>query len=177
MTNWVPSDYRLGIPNMAQTDSIPNQITGSNQLWPLFTIAKASDSTLGAGEFIYLSGLSGLAVGDLVTYNPLTGAVTLTTNAGNQGSPVEVAMAANTTTANYSWFQISGVATILKLTTVNFLPAVKLFQSATAGLVTSASASGLEIENAITVNAATVASATTTVQVLINRPFLQGNIT
>lgn len=142
------------------------------------TIVRGIDSASGqgAGEFIYLPGAASLLVGSLVTYNPLAKTVALAPHTANVNSPLAVSMTANTTTTSYSWYQISGVAKIAKTATkVN--PAVPLFISATAGSVSATASAGKQIVSCVTVNAATVASATATVQAIISRPFLQGQVT
>jgi hypothetical protein len=131
----------------------------------------------GAGEFIYLPGVASLAVGSVVTYNPLKPSVTLAPHTANLDSPLAVAMSANTAATSYGWYQISGVATISRITGAKTSPSVPLYLSATAGSVQSVASAGKQLVNCITVNAATVASATTTIQALINRPFAQGAIT
>jgi hypothetical protein len=132
-----------------------------------------SASGQGGGEFMYLPGVASTVVGSLVTYNPLKPSTTLAPNTANLAQPVAVAMAAVATSTSYGWYQISGVATIKK-TAVKVNPAVQIFLSGTAGRVMPTVASGKQIQSAISVNAATVASATSTIQVLINRPFAQG---
>lgn len=126
----------------------------------------------GGGEFIYLAGVTGTVVGSLVSYNPLGNTTTLSPTAASSGLPVAVAMAANATKTGYSWYQIAGVATIKK-TAVKVNPSVKVAVSGTAGRVLAGSTAGKGLCNAISVNVATVASATSTVQVLIQRPFLE----
>jgi len=130
-----------------------------------------SASGQGAGEFIYLPGVASNIVGAVVSYNPLTPTCTLATNTTKQGLPLAVSMTANTTTTSYSWYQIAGVATIKK-TAVKITPTEKVAISGTAGRVLGGSTAGVTLWNSISVNAATVASATSTVQVLIQRPFL-----
>jgi hypothetical protein len=129
----------------------------------------------GGGEFMYLPGVVNTVIGSLVTYNPLTPSTTLAPNTAHLAQPVAVAMAAVATAGNYGWYQISGVAA-MKKTAVKVNPAVPIFLSATAGRIAPTVASGKQILCAISVNAATVASATSTVQVLINRSFAQGQV-
>lgn len=146
----------------------------ANRTVTVGTVIRGVDALSGAGggaEFIYLPGNASLITGALVSYNPVTKVVTLSANATKQGFPVAVAMSANTATTSYGWYQIAGVATIKK-TAVKVSPGVRVYQSGTAGRIFSTSTTGEVILNAITVNAATVASATSTVQVLIQRPFL-----
>ena len=137
-------------------------------------IVRATDPTFGDGEFIFLKGVASCVVGSMVTYDGTTFQTTLAAVTANQGRPVAFAMAA-TTAALWGWFQIGGTAVASKTTSNKFLATVALGVIST-GKVGSVS-SGKQILNARTANAATVASATTTVNVLINRPFLQGRVT
>lgn len=137
-------------------------------------IVKATDPTFGDGEFIFLKGVASCVVGSMVTYDGTTFLATLSATTANQGRPVAFAMAA-TTAALWGWFQIGGTAVALKSTSQKFSATVALGVIST-GKVGSVS-SGKQILNARTANAATVVSATTTVNVLINRPFLQGRVT
>lgn len=178
MSNFIPVENRLGIQPIAQANyAAPSQYqTGQSQAFgqahPLGTIVKAYDATLGEGEFIYLGGVASTKVGSLVIYNNSAGTTTLAPNTANLGEPLAVAMSA-CTASGFGWYQISGVATILK-TAVKVNPNVNVFLSATAGRIMPTVASGKELQNAITVNAATVASGTSTVLVQINRVFAQG---
>lgn len=177
--NWTPVENRLGIQPIAQTNTaLPSQYqTGQSQEFgqahPLGTILRAYDANNveGEGEFIYLAGVSATAVGSLVTYNNLGATSTLVPNTASQNVPVAVAMSANIK-GNFGWYQIAGNAVILK-TAVKVSPASKVAISATAGRVLAGSTAGKQIMNAISVNAATVASATSTVTVQINRPFME----
>ncbi len=100
---------------------------------------------------------------------------TLDPNTANNEDPVAVAMSANVA-GNYGWYQIEGIATILK-TAVQVLPGAKIYQSATAGRVMPTSASGKQIIGARAANLTTVTSTTSTIAVLINRPTGEGQIT
>lgn len=143
---------------------------------PLGTIVDAFDPTFGAGKFIYLYGVASNTVGSLVTYNQLTGLTTLSPTTGNKAQPVAVSMNANTSTTTGSWYQVGGAA-LIKKTAVKISPAVPVFLSATAGRVKAVASAGLQILNAVSINAATVASATSTITVQIEYPFIQGQIT
>lgn len=125
------------------------------------------------GKFKLLFGVAALVVGNTVTYDPSTGLTTLTPNTANLGQPIAVAMSANTTATSASWFQVQGVA-LIKKTAVKVNPSVALFQSATTGRLMPTVASGKQALAVRSVNAATVASATSTVLALINYPLLQG---
>ena len=177
--NWTPVENRLGIQPIAQSNAaLPSQYqTGQSQEFgqahPLGTIVRAYDAnnTLGEGEFIYLAGCSSTAVGNLVYYNNLAGSTTIVPNTASTNYPVAVAMSANVK-GQYGWYQITGVATILK-TATKVSPSQKVAISSTAGRILGGSTAGKQVLNAISVNAATVASATSTVQVLIDRPFME----
>jgi|SRR5581483_5160210 len=147
----------------------------ANRTLPVGFVCRGIDtasSKTGGGEFIYLPGVASNIVGALVTYNPLGNTTTLVTNTASLGWPVAVSMTANTATTSYSWYQIAGVATIKK-TAIKISPTSKIAVSGTAGRVLGGSTAGKMVLNAISVNAATVASATSTVQVLIQRPFME----
>ena len=142
---------------------------------PLGTILEGYDPTFGGGKFIYLLGVASNTVGSLVTYNQLTGAVTLAATTGNQDRPLAVSMNANTSTTTGSWYQVSGAAVIKKIA-IKVSPNVPLFLNG-SGRVTSTASAGKQLVNAISVNAATVASATSTVTTQVQFPFAQGQVT
>lgn len=81
--------------------------TSTTQKHPLGTIVNATDSTRGAGEFIYLLGVASTAVGSWVTYNPDDFSTTLLVP--NAIGPVAVAMSANVA-SQYGWYHIQGKA-------------------------------------------------------------------
>lgn len=140
----------------------------------LGTVVQAYDSTYGAGEFIYLLGVASTVVGSLVTYNATTWQTTLSpTNATTDGAPVAVAMSANVA-SQYGWYQISGLA-VIKKTAVALAPQVGLWLSGTAGRVYGTASAGKGIVGARTANLTTVASATSTVTVLISRPAIESH--
>lgn len=170
-----------GITPIANTDSgvtFPNASSASptppNQLGK---IVRATDPTYGEGEFIFLAGVASTAVGSLVIYDGTTYATTLTTGTAlaNSGRPVAVAMSANTSSSTYGWYQIGGTA-VVKKAAVAIAAKTTLGVNTTAGSI-GASASGKQILGARTANAATVASATGTIAVVINRPHIQGRVT
>lgn len=137
-------------------------------------IVRAVDPTYGMGEFILLAGVASTAVGSLVIWDGTTYATTLCPVTANMGRPVAVAMSANTSATTYGWYQISGTAVVKKSTGITIAPTTTLGINSIGKI--GASASGKQILNARTANAATVASATTTVAVLIDRPFSQGRV-
>jgi hypothetical protein len=84
-------------------------------------------------------------------------------------------MSANTASTSWGWYQIGGVAVVAKSTGITFAVNVALGVNSTGKV--GASASGKQILGARTANAATVVSATTTVNVVMSRPHLQGRVT
>lgn len=153
----------------------------STAVVPVFTEIRAVDATQGEATFKYLPGCASTAtttaVGTLVTFQQTaSGAASTaaTTNTANQGRPVAVVMA-KVLSGQYGWFQIVGQATIKKAA-VKVSPGSKIFQSSTKGRITGAAASGKQLLNVVATPKATVASATSTVTVEINRPFLQGQV-
>ena len=174
-------DHKIGLLQISQTDSgvtSPSGVsTGSTTVIPtppavLGQIERAFDPTYGAGEFILLLGVASTAIGSLVTYDGTTYQTTLCATTANQARPVAVAMAA--TTANlYGWYQIAGTAVVAKSVgqAIGLSAAVGVRSTGKLG----ATASGKEILAARSV--ASVASAITSVTVVLNRPHLQGRIT
>lgn len=135
-------------------------------------IVKASDPTLGEAEFILLAGVASTAVGSVVTYNSTTGATTLAPAGSNKPQPIAFAMSANTSSSNWAWYQISGQAVAAKTS------GLALASNAAVGVLTAgkiaATASGKEVQGAITMAKATTPK---TVTLLINRPHMQGRVT
>lgn len=168
-----PTSPRMGLPPIG---SITASVAGAYPAVRAGEIIEAFDQTLGGGEFIFLRGVASTAIGSLVTYDTTNNTTTLAPHTAHLAQPLAVATAANTVTTSYAWYQIEGVAPIKK-TAAKINPAVPIFLSATAGSISSTASAGLEVLNAITVNAATVASATATVNVLLDRPLAQGQIT
>jgi hypothetical protein len=167
---WIFQENRLGLQPVEVTSTVQNADEG--------TVTRAYDSagTYGGGEFIYLKGVDSTVVGSLVTYNMVSHVTTLSANTANQNSPVAVAMSANVT-GSWGWYQIGGAA-VIKKTAVKVSPSVPLYQSGTTGRVMSTAASGKQLVNARSANVAgaTVASATSTITAIIDRPFLQGAV-
>ena len=178
---FTPVESRFGVQPIAFTNA-PNtllqagQSPFANQEHPLGTIIRAYDPTFGEGEFIYLLGVANTVTGLLVTWDITTFQTTVLPSTAQLNAPVAVAMSANVAT-NWGWYQISGMATILK-TNVQVTPtSVPVFISATAGRIFLTSTAGKEIMGARTANVTTVTSTTSTVVVHISRPFTQGHIT
>ena len=180
---FTPVEARFGVQpiaftNAANTALQSGQSPFANAEHPLGTIIRGFDPTFGEGEFIYLLGVINTVAGLLVTWDAATFQTTILPSTANLGTPVAVAMSANVA-GNWGWYQISGVATVLK-TNVNVVPqagVTKVYISGTAGRVFVTSTSGKQILGARTANLATVTTTTSTVAVHISRPFAQGQIT
>lgn len=165
--SWIPVTNQLGIQPIADTST--------TQLNPLGKIVRARHETYGEGEFIYLLGVASTVVGSLVKYNATTYQTALITNTAVQVVPLAVAMSANVA-SQYGWYQIEGLA-VIKKTAVAFTPQVACYISATAGRIKAVASAGLQVVGARTANLTTIASATSTVTVLVNRPHAQSQIT
>ena len=135
-------------------------------------IVKGFDPVYGMGEFILLKGVASTAVGSLVIFNTTSYTTTLCPVTANLGSPVAISMTANTSSSNWSWYQIEGVAVVAK-SAVGLASNVAIGVSSIGKVGTSAS--GKQILGARTANS--TVSATTTVQLILNRPHLQGRVT
>ncbi len=150
----------------------PINTKSTTQLHQLGQIIQAVDSTLGVGEFIYLKGVASTAVGSWVTYNGSTGTTTLAV--ANANGSLAVSMTTNTTTASYAWYQISGTASALGLTSITHTSGF-LWLTSTSGSVDDASVIGDAVINA---------RKTTTVHVVgtfldtywIQRPFVTNRV-
>ncbi len=142
------------------------------------TVIGAVDGTLGGAEFIYLPTIASVVVGSLVNYRMSASGVYTTAmnpNTAALAAPVAVAMAAGVA-STYGWFQIQGNA-VVKKTAVKVNPNVAVYQSATTGRIMPTAACGKQVLAMRSSNTATVASATSTVNVVLNRPHMQGQIT
>lgn len=161
---YVPSESIPGLVAFTNID------TSAARTLPVGTIARGFDATNGFGEFVYVNGVGSLAVGSLVTWNPVDKTTTIVTSTAKLGFPVAVSMAANTTTTSYSWAQISGVASVLK-TAVAVAKLARIAVSGTTGSVFGASTAGKFVMGAVAVNS--TVSATTFAKVLLNRCFME----
>lgn len=167
MTTWIAVNNRIGAgtPGAAGTNFTS---TDTTPLFPTGTVIEVYDQTIGGAEFIYLLGCASTIVGSLVSYDIQTGTTTLDTQS-ILGAPLAVALAANTATTAGAWYVISGPAVIAK-TAVKVSPSVPLYVSGTAGKVMSTIATGKAVLGCRSTNAATVASATTTINAILDRP-------
>jgi len=135
-------------------------------------IVRAVDPTYGLGEFIFLAGVASTAVGSVVTYNNTSFLTTLAPAGSNLPQPIAIAMSANTAATTFGWYQISGVAQAAKTSGLALASAAAVGVK-TAGLI-AASGTGKEIEGALTCAKSTTLKL---VQLVINRPRMQGRIT
>lgn len=175
---------QLGITPIANTDSGINPAGYANigtattvPTPPLVPgmIVRAKDPTYGEGEFILLKGVSSTAVGSVVTYNTTNFTTALAPVGSNLPQPIAVAMSANTSSSNWGWYQISGLAVVAKSSATS-LAANAAVGVKTVGLIAS-TGSGKEVQGALVAAVASAASGRTTVQVVINRPHMQGRVT
>lgn len=168
---WITQEPNVVPQAISAVDTVQNH--------PFGKIVNAKDSTLGGGEFIYLKGVTGTAVGLVVNYKADgTTALGSTSGVVEGGSPLAVAMSVCDATTKFGWYQISGNAVILK-TAVKVNPASppRTYLSATAGRIMQTSVAGRQIIGARLNAATTVTSTTSTAIVTLNRPVQQGQIT
>ncbi len=147
-------------------------ITDTTQNHALGTIVQATDSTYGAGEFIYLKGIASTVVGSMVDYDSYLGTTALSPATGGTG-PVAVAMSANVAN-QYGWYQIQGIAAV-KAPNAMVVGADVFSLAATPGSVDDAAVNGEQILNA-KVTTTTGTPSTGLALIEINRPFHQGQI-
>ena len=150
-----------GAQPIAETSTTKKHLLG--------TIVRATDATLGEGEFIYLQGIGSTVVGSIVSYG--VGFVTALDTAAATGpsNPLAIAMSANVA-SQYGWYQISGLAVATKADTVSF--------AAGAGFTTSAGlavavVTGRCVLGGVVRVVASAKTAVTTVALAINRPHNQ----
>lgn len=165
--------------NQVDTGYTPANTTTALPTTPAYLgmIVQATDPTFGSGEFICLAGVASTVVGSEVIWDGTTYATALTTGTAlaNSGRPVAYSMSANVSPSTFGWYQIGGTA-VARKAAVAIAPKVAFGVTTTAGAI-GASASGKQVLNARTANTATVASAITTINILIDRPFIQGRTT
>ena len=165
---FVPSEGYPGLVSFTNVDA------SAARTIPVGTIVRGFDSSLGGGEFIYLAGVTSNAIGALATWNPVDKTTTLVPNTAKLGYPVAVSLTANTTATSYSWYQISGAASVLK-SAAAIAKGARIAISGTAGTVLGTSTAGKFVNNAIAVNS--TVSATTFAKILINRPYMENHAT
>lgn len=163
---FIPVESRLGLQDIATTDTVQRQILG--------TIVRARDNTLGEGEFIYLLGIASTVVGSAVTYNPSTFLTTLSAVAGAVPMPLAFAMSANVG-SQYGWYQIGGLTTAKKKCTTSLAAGIAVGILSTG--VVAGTGTGKEVQGAVVAAVASNSASRPTVLIMINRPHKQGRIT
>lgn len=163
---YVPTENRLGIQPINQSSSTLNHQLG--------TLLRARDETYGEGEFIYLLGCVGTAVGSVVIWEGQSaGTPTYQTAIAPAtvylGQPVAAAMAANGA-GQFGWYQIGGSAVTKTNGTVAANSSVYL---AGSGQITTTVAGGLQVLDAISLTGSGSPSSGLAV-IEIDRPFAQG---
>ena len=84
---------------------------------PLGKIIRAKDATLGAGEFIYLLGVTSTVVGSIVNYDD-SFQTALHSTALDHPRPLAIAMSVNVG-SSYGWYQIAGISVVTKANTLS----------------------------------------------------------
>jgi hypothetical protein len=161
---WYSVDQEIGVQ--------PISDTSTTQQHELGKIVHAKDGTYGGGEFIYLKGVASTVVGSLVTYDPYLATTTLAPATGGKG-PVAVSMSANVA-SQYGWYQITGAAAV-KAPNAMTAGAEVFMLAATPGSVDDAQVNGEQVVNA-TVSVTTGTPSSGLGLIIINRPFLQGQV-
>lgn len=170
---WKPAfNAPLGIPPVQtvaiQIDTAAKVTVGS--------IVQFNEDTLGFAELIYLPGVAATVAGDIVEYDLTPGAQATIRHSNatgsNSGRPVAIALAP-TVAATFGWYQISGCAIV---NVVAGTVAGKAMATATAGQLGNTADAGDQILNAQILSAVGTPAAGQA-YALINRPFVQGQIT
>lgn len=119
----------------------------TTEVVPVGTSVEAVDPTYGSGTFVFLAGAASTAAGNLVTFNPSTGATVRAVAAGR--GPVAIATAA-TVASTYGWYQVRGSALVTAGTVAANLPA---FLTATPSSIDDAVVAGDKVDGLITLAA------------------------
>lgn len=169
--SWKPGpNAPLGVPN--GIPSIPDAVA----LCAIGTIREFVEDTQGPAELIYLPGVASTLAGDMVEYDLTPGAQATIRHSNatgsNSGRPLAVALAP-TVAGQFGWYQISGCALV---STTAAQAAGNVYGTATAGAVGNTLDAGDQILNARLVTA-TGTPAALKAYMMIQRPFVQGNIT
>lgn len=130
MANWKSAEPRLGQTLIQGVDNV--------QALPLGTRLRAFDVSYGAGEFIYLKGVTGTAVGSVVLIAPDDWSTSLAT--ANDVGKLAVAVAAVDANTKYGWYQVYGKGAAKVL--ASFADNGDCFLTATAGSVDDADVAG-----------------------------------
>lgn len=159
-------DGRIGAQAIADNST--------TQKHPLGTIVRAVDSTYGEGEFIYLKGVASTTVGAPVTYNTSSYTTALAAVGANKAQPMAFAMSA-CVASEFGWYQVGGIVVAKKTCTVS-LAANAAVGVLTTGLI-AGTGSGKEVQGALVAAVASATAGRTTVQLVVNRPHMQGRVT
>jgi hypothetical protein len=184
MSNWVQKDTFLGEADLSIVDAVgPGPVnlvagTGSGRAAFPGAIVRGYHPDFGEAEFIFLKGVASLAVGDVVSYNALTGATTRWAGTANSGAPLAVAIS-TPSSSQWGWFAVGGnvpanvSGTVAAGDIVNFASTATLKSAAAAGKqvlnAVAASANGATVGGTVLVSTQAVYS--------VMRPFCQGAIT
>jgi hypothetical protein len=148
----------VGAQPIADTSTVQNH--------PLGTMVSAVDPTLGAGEFVYLTGIASTVVGSWVTYAQSDNSTALLV--ANAIGMVGTAMSINVA-SSYGWYQISGKAVGKALT--GFADNGNVYATATAGSIDDAIVAGDRVKLAKGASAVDTPS-TGLAYFEISRPFM-----
>ena len=140
-----------GGPRIMETDTVQN--------FPFGYRIRAVDPIMGFGEFIYLQGVASTIAGNVVNYNPFTGATTLNVPTTITNLPLAIAVAP-TVASLFGWYQVAGSAIVANNATA---AAGKPFLVGT-GTISSTSTVSQEVLNAViaTANGSTFTKVGTT---------------
>ena len=137
---------------MANTSYQVNDIIGANlyqvdtkPLFPLGTIVRAQDASLGSGHFVYLKGVASCVEGSFITYKAKDRTAVLL--AANAIGAAGIAMAAVDAATKFGWFQIEGKA--VGKVAAGFADNGLVYATATAGTADDAAVAGDRVKNAL----------------------------
>jgi hypothetical protein len=168
----------VGVPWNGTSNVLPS-VTVEQQLGQIVTAydTSANADTAGAGgfgEFIFLAvpTSTAITIGLLYSWTPSDYKVVIVSGTVSISSGFPIACAVNAVTSNstsvqYTWFQVGGRCKVLK-TAVAVSPNVSLYASATAGRVKVLASAFRAIIGARSANAASVTSTTSTVAMYLN---------
>lgn len=184
MPNWIAKDTFFGDADLSTVDptgpGVVNLVAGTGSGRAAFpgAIVRGYHADFGEAEFIFLKGVASLTVGDVVSYNALTGVTTRWAGTANSGAPLAVAISLPTST-QWAWFAIGGN---VPANVSGSVAAGDIANFASTATLKSAAAAGKQVLNAVaaSANGATVGTtvlASTQAVYTMQRPFCQGAIT
>lgn len=141
---WTITNHRMALQGIEVTETAKTDGTQP----AIGTVVEAYDPTYGAANFIFLKGVASTVPGDAVVYDTY-GNTTTRTVAASRGT-IAVAMSSNVAN-QFGWYQISGAA--LTNTAAGATAGAVLYVSATAGTLTSTSATGQKVDGAYALTA------------------------